>query len=102
MITRTGPDRKPRVQGKIANLPLAQQRQLRSWMNEGLTYKEIAKRALELFGISISPGSLSTYYSKHQREILSESAAPKLAGGGPATLVIHIQIRTELMPSSAA
>jgi hypothetical protein len=94
------PDRKPRVQGKIANLPPVQQRQLRVWMHEGLSYKEIAKRALDLFGVSISQGSLSTYYSKHQREIISETGdAFEVTPGDPlhVRLVFHIEIRPELV-----
>lgn len=106
-MMRGVPDRKSRVQGKIANLPLEQQSQLRAWMNEGLTYKEIRKRALELFHVSIAVGSLYNYYWRHQREILSEAPirAVTVASGEQvqhATLLLHIEIRPELMPSSAS
>jgi hypothetical protein len=99
------PDRKPRVQGKIAKLSPAQQLQLRAWMHEGHSYKEIAKRARDLFGVSISQSSLSEYYSKHQRQIISETPEIGAAAGQPqlhATLVLHIQIRSELLQISAS
>jgi hypothetical protein len=95
------PDRKPRVQGKIATLAPAQLRQLRAWMQEGLTYKEIQKRALDLFGVSIGFSSLSEYYSKHQRGIISDSPAPEIEPLH-ATLILHIQIRPELLPADAS
>jgi hypothetical protein len=104
-MAQGAPDRKPRIQGKIANLPPAQQRQIRAWMHEGLSYKKIAKRALDLYGVSIAESSLSNYYSKHQREIISEAAgALEVTPGEPlhATLILHIQIRPELLPAAAS
>lgn len=104
-MARGTPDRKPRIQGKIANLQPTQQRQLRAWMHEGLSYKEISKRARDLFGVSISQGSLSTYYSKHQREIISEGVTTlEVTPGDPlhVRLVFHIEIRPELLPISAS
>jgi hypothetical protein len=97
-------DRKPRVQGKIAKLPPTQQSQLRAWMNEGLTYKEIKKRARDQFGVSISQGSLSIYYSKHQREIIAETAAFEVTPCESlhVRLVFHVEIRPELICSSVS
>jgi hypothetical protein len=98
-------DRKPRIQGKIAKLSPAQQLQLRAWMHAGITYKEIALRARERFGVSISNGSLCEYYSKHRRKMLLDTAsASEATPEGPlhATLILHIQIRPELLPVSAS
>jgi hypothetical protein len=94
------PDQKPRVQGKIARLPESQQQQLRDWMKQGLIYTEIQKRARETFGVSISVSSLSTYYSKHCRQILASQTLGD-AENLNLTLVLHVQIRAELLhPSS--
>ncbi len=102
-----GPDRKARVQGKIARLTEAQQQQIMAWMNQGndrrgkvLIYTEIRKLIREKFGVSISQSSLSHYYSKHQREILDSQTS----GGGTeplhVTLVLHLQILPVLQPSA--
>lgn len=94
------PDQKSRVQSKIAKLQEAQQQQIRDWMSEGLIYTEIQKRCRETFGLSISSGSLSVYYSKHSREIINSQA---LEGAKTLhrTLVLHVQIRPELLQPSS-
>ena len=95
---------KSRVQSKIAKMPPHQQQQILDWMSEGLIYPKIQRRIQEAFGVSISTSSLSTYYSKHGREILA-SQTSRSASAGPLhlTLVLHVQIRPELLqlaPSS--
>jgi hypothetical protein len=92
--------RKPRVQSKIEKLPEAQRKQLLAWMGEGMIYTEIARRCRETLGVSISIGSLSTYYSKHSRELLDRSPLthPKLLH---LTLVLHVQVRPEVYQPSA-
>lgn len=96
------PDHKPRVQGKLAKLPAAQQQQIRDWMGEGLIYTVIQKRIRETFGVSISAGSLSSYYSKHSRKIIaSQPSSSASAGPLHLTLVLHAQIRLELLQPSA-
>lgn len=91
---------KPRVQSKIDKLPEAQQQQVWAWMGEGLIYTEIARRCRETLGVSISIGSLSTYYSKHSRELLDRFPLthPKPLH---STLVLHVQIRPELLQPSS-
>lgn len=96
----SSPCRKSRIQSKIAKLPDAQRQQLHDWMKEGLIYSDIARRVRETFGVSISVGSLSTYYSKHAHEIHTSQPS-----GGVETLhlklVLHVQILLELVHPAA-
>jgi hypothetical protein len=97
-MARSIPERKPRLQGKIANLPEAQRQQVHAWMREGLIYSDIAKRVLETFGVSIAQSSLSTYHAKHGFEIQGSAPSPETLH---LTLVLHVQIVPELLPPAA-
>lgn len=92
-------NRKARLQGKIANLPEIQRQQVHAWMREGLIYSDIAKRALETFGLSIAASSLSTYHAKHGFEI-QRAQTPPVTETLHLTLVLHIQIQPELLQPS--
>jgi hypothetical protein len=93
------PQRKPRVLSKIDKLPEDQRQQVWAWMGEGLIYTEIARRCRETLGVSISISSLSTYYSKHSRELLDHPLShPKPLH---STLVLHVQVRPELLQPSS-
>jgi hypothetical protein len=62
--------RKPRIQGKILNLPPAQRERLQEWFRQNLTYKGIQKRLRDEFGVTISGSSLGNYYGKYALEFM--------------------------------
>ena len=65
--------RKPRIQGKIANLPVEQREQVHAWFRQNLTYSEICSLAAERFGLKIMRSSLCRYYYGHYAEIFGSA-----------------------------
>jgi hypothetical protein len=92
------PDRKPRVQSRIEKLlPKDQQEEIWLWMQAGETYGQIRARAKKSFGVTLSDGSLSSYYAKRSKQALS---SPGRSARSDAVehvrVVLHIEIRPEL------
>jgi hypothetical protein len=83
------PDRKKRIQGKIANLLPSQREELHAWFRENLEYSEIRERLKKKFGVTIAASSLSNYYSRHSFEIM---ASPPISQGQEIKFVVHIEI----------
>jgi len=84
------PVKKPRSDSKLANLSKAQRDTLREWIagvQGQASYKEIAGRVREEFGVKTSPAALCNYYQIHvmplefarARDVADEFA--KLADG---------------------
>jgi transposase len=63
------PPRKPRIQGKIANLPAEQREEVHRYIRENLTYSAISERIQKEFGVKIAASSLSNYRATHYAEI---------------------------------
>jgi transposase len=61
--------RKPRIQGKIANLPAEQREEVHRYIRENLTYSAISERMQKEFGVKIAVSLLSVYRSTHYAEI---------------------------------
>jgi hypothetical protein len=84
---------KPRgyPRGNLPKLSNEQRQQLLSWMADPeMTYGKIAQRVKEEFGVKTSRAALSDFYSKHAAEPVSPHAFE-------ATLILHIEIRPELV-----
>lgn len=81
-IDLTKPPRKPRIQGKIANLTAEQREEVHRYIREDLTYSAIQERMQNELGVTISKTSLSKYRSTHYAEIFHLNAAAAAASPG--------------------
>lgn len=88
--------RKPRVQGKIKNLPKVQRDKVHQYFRENLIYSEISRRMREEFGIRIAASSLCNYYNRHAIEFMLP-AEPNEGGEIHLTLVLHLEIRPKIV-----
>lgn len=83
--------RKPRIQGKLANLPKDQLARVRELFRGNLTYQEIQKRIQEEIGVKISCSSLSEYYHKNALEFTTlAKRAESQPGEAPYGVTIHL------------
>jgi hypothetical protein len=87
---RVASGKKPRTQGKIANLTPKQREVVHQWFCENLSYSGMQRRFKQEFGSTIGQASLCRYYSKHRLEFCQE------AQSSDVEVVLHIQIRPEL------
>jgi hypothetical protein len=101
-----GSGHKPRIQGKIAQLSIAQRARLHQLFRENLIYTEIRARLKAEFGLSISSTSLSNYYKLHAPAfMLSRANASEVVGDvneAHFTLVLHFEIRPEIINAEQA
>lgn len=89
-------NRKPRIQGKLDNLPSKQREHVHEWFRQKLTYAQIAERIKQRFGIKIAPSSLCTYYARKNQEIFGGSGVSDVRGSAPAILQIQIGPQIEI------
>lgn len=66
---------KPRIQGKIRNLPPKQRQWVDEMLRQNLTYAEIKGRLKQRLRLKIGDASLSRYYKAHASEFVSSTAA---------------------------
>jgi transposase len=92
---------KPRIQGKILNLPKAQLERLHDLLNQNRTYAEIQNALKEEFEVTISRSSLSSYYQGHALEFMAlpkqkeRDAANELPFGISIHLHFHLHHKGE-------
>jgi hypothetical protein len=65
-------NRKPRIQGKIDNLPPREREQVHEWFRQNLTYAQISKRIHDDFGVKVATSSLCSYYARRSEEIFAK------------------------------
>jgi hypothetical protein len=94
-MAKSGGDRKPRVQGKIARLTDEQREKLHSSFRENLTYTQIRAALEREFSVRVAESSLSVYYTNHGVEMFGEKPSAEITGV-EAGVFLHIQIRPEI------
>jgi transposase len=66
---------KPRLQGKIRNLPAPQREKIHQMFRDNFHYASIAEQMKRDFGVLIAVSSLCTYYGSNQHEIFGAASA---------------------------